>query len=267
MIFTKGPVVVAKDFYDKPQGLIRIGHQVYFLKRGIRDNLESEAKGLEALICANHSLVIPHPILIDHDHKGYFLISESLDLRHPPNWYSAARGISDLHLNTSTNYGWACNNWIGLDEQINTWSENWSCFFINWRIKPKLEKLKRLGFHLNKEKNLLSAIDFHLSTHNPEPALLHGDLWRGNIGFTEHGPAVFDPSCYYGDREVDIAMTKLFGSFPPQFYQTYCSFTPLYSLSSTRHTIYNFYHILNHAIIFGGNYFAECKKYAISLLD
>ena len=73
-------------------------------------------------------------------------------------------------------------------------------------------------------------------------------------------PVIFDPAVYYGDREVDIAMTELFGRFPQAFYQAYESSWPLAPGYDLRKQLYNLYHILNHFNLFGGGYEAQANR-------
>ena len=98
--------------------------------------------------------------------------------------------------------------------------------------------------------------------------LIHGDLWSGNIstGLNEKG-IIFDPSCWWADSEVDIAMTRLFGGFSADFYNEYYKLVKEKDGSHKRSTIYNFYHILNHANMFGGSYINEVKNYIKMILD
>ena len=101
----------------------------------------------------------------------------------------------------------------------------------------------------------------------PPAALLHGDLWRGNAAFLADGsPVLFDPAVYFGDREADLAMTELFGGFPREFYSTYREAEPLDPGYETRKTLYNLYHVLNHANLFGGGYAAQAERMIESLL-
>ncbi|HUA88421.1 MAG TPA: fructosamine kinase family protein, partial [Steroidobacteraceae bacterium] len=94
-----------------------------------------------------------------------------------------------------------------------------------------------------------------LAGHSPAPALLHGDLWGGNWASTGDGvPVVFDPAAYYGDPEADLAMTALFGGFGEEFYQAYCELRPRRAGWRERADLYNLYHVLNHANLFGGAY-------------
>lgn len=116
------------------------------------------------------------------------------------------------------------------------------------------------GSFPNQEK-LLAAIPELLADHQVEPALVHGDLWGGNAGCTVSGePVIFDPATYFGDREVDIAMTELFGGFPAAFYQGYNEVFPLDAGYEQRKTLYNLYHIINHFNLFGGGYASQANR-------
>ena len=95
---------------------------------------------------------------------------------------------------------------------------------------------------------------YELAHHQPAPSLLHGNLWRGNLGFCDGEGVLYDPACYYGDREVDIAMSELFGSLPSAFYQGYNEVWPLDDTYQIRKEIYNLYPLLNQLYQFGEGY-------------
>jgi fructosamine-3-kinase len=100
-----------------------------------------------------------------------------------------------------------------------------------------------------------------LSQHQPHPSLVHGDLWSGNAAITVDGePVILDPATYWGDREVDLAMTELFGGFPAAFYRGYNDVFPLDAGYQKRKTLYNLYHILNHFNLFGGGYASQANR-------
>jgi fructosamine-3-kinase len=106
-----------------------------------------------------------------------------------------------------------------------------------------------------------------LLNHKPMNTLIHGDLWSGNVGIDKSGRGViFDPASWWADNEVDIAMTKLFGGFGREFYEEYHKIFPIRKGFEKRIIIYNFYHILNHANMFGGSYFNQVKEYVKSIL-
>ena len=92
-------------------------------------------------------------------------------------------------------------------------------------------------------------------------SLVHGDLWSGNSAYCQDGsPCIYDPAVYYGDREVDIAMTRLFGGHSREFYASYDEQWALPEGWEDRQTIYNAYHILNHFVLFGGGYLQQGKS-------
>ena len=100
-----------------------------------------------------------------------------------------------------------------------------------------------------------------LEAHAPPPSLVHGDLWGGNAGATALGePVIFDPATYYGDREVDLAMTTLFDKQPDAFYAAYDEAYPRPAGWKQRETVYNLYHILNHDVLFGGGYLSSAHR-------
>ncbi len=114
---------------------------------------------------------------------------------------------------------------------------------------------------------LLESLDAFFTSYRPVPSLLHGDLWGGNWGTDTAGrPVVFDPAVYFGDRETDIAMTRLFGGFGNRFYTAYHSNWPLDQAAGTRRTLYNLYHVLNHLNLFGGSYLAQAEDMTARLL-
>jgi fructosamine-3-kinase len=118
-----------------------------------------------------------------------------------------------------------------------------------------------------KGEQLAAALPQLLAGHAPSASLLHGDLWRSNAGFLADGtPVLFDPAVYFGDREADLAMTELFGGFPRDFYSAYGEVAPLDQAYAARKTLYNLYHVLNHANLFGGGYAMQAERMIDRLL-
>lgn len=171
---------------------------------------------------------------------------------------------------TSSCFGFAQDNFIGTTPQPNTWTNNWVTFWREQRLGFQLRlaaqngyggQLQRLG------EKLLDVLPAFFAGYTPQPALLHGDLWSGNHVFLADGtPAIFDPAVYYGDRECDLAMTELFGGYPADFYAAYRANYPLDAGYSTRRELYNLYHILNHANLFGGGYQRQAEQVMRRLL-
>lgn len=167
-------------------------------------------------------------------------------------------GLARLHRTTSARFGFDADNFIGSTVQPNGWRGNWDEFFAQQRLGFQLDLAREngLGARLQKAgERLLAVLPELFADHAPQPSLLHGDLWGGNRACDEHGrPVIFDPAVYYGDREADLAMTRLFGGFGADFYAAYQQEWPLPPGASGRIDLYNLYHVLNHANLFGGAY-------------
>jgi protein-ribulosamine 3-kinase len=171
--------------------------------------------------------------------------------------------LAQLHRTTQAKFGWHRDNTIGLTPQRNTAADNWLAFYRNERLGFQLDLLaKNVGDSALEQagRRLLGRLDAFFSGHEPQPSLLHGDLWGGNWFTASSGePVIFDPACYYGDREADIAMTYLFGGFAPAFYAAYEAAWPLDEGHERRRDLYNLYHVLNHANLFGGGYLRQAR--------
>ncbi|MEG3863571.1 fructosamine kinase family protein, partial [Microcoleus sp. herbarium12] len=158
-------------------------------------------------------------------------------------------------------FGWSVNNAIGSTPQINNWAADWAEFWAEHRIGYQLQLARRRGGNFSQGETLLAAIPKLLEGYKPQPSLVHGDLWGGNASVTSAGePVIFDPATYWGDREVDMAMTELFGGFSPAFYRGYNEVWLLDSGYEKRKTLYNLYHILNHFNLFGGSYESQANQ-------
>ena len=169
------------------------------------------------------------------------------------------QGLALLHKSSSEwskkNFGWEEEGFIGSSTQARGWESNWGEFFVNYRLRPQLLQAKKWGVRIDDYEDILIYLSLYLNDHNPKISIVHGDLWSGNCGSTENGlGSLYDPACYWADREVDISMTKLFGGFNREFYKGYEDIWPLNKFSKDRTDIYNLYHLLNHANIFGGSY-------------
>jgi fructosamine-3-kinase len=178
-------------------------------------------------------------------------------------------GLAALHGVTAPRFGWWRDNTIGRTPQANEWSEDWVEFFRERRLRPQLALAARHGLATlaGPGERLLAALPALLAGHVPRCSLLHGDLWGGNWLSSAAGePVLVDPAVYYGDRETDLAMTRLFGGFGPAFYRAYQSAAPLPAGAALRAQLYNLYHVLNHANLFGGGYAREARDLMERLL-
>ncbi|NEO42813.1 MAG: fructosamine kinase family protein [Moorea sp. SIO4A3] len=157
-------------------------------------------------------------------------------------------------------FGWNQNNTIGSTPQVNQWMSDWVEFFVDYRLGYQFQLARRRSGHFPKQDQLLAVVP-KLLDHQPQPSLVHGDLWGGNAAITMAGePVIFDPATYVGDREVDIAMTELFGGFPAAFYRGYNEVWPLEQGYKRRKKLYNLYHILNHFNLFGSGYESQANR-------
>ena len=182
------------------------------------------------------------------------------DIQASNDWYKLGEQLALLHKNSEHGqFGWDHDNYIGHTRQVNPWSSNWKRFFSEQRIGWQLQLLHEKGIHIGDIDHIVQECHDGLNHHSPKPRLVHGDLWSGNLAFFEDTPLIYDPACYYGDREVDIAMTELFGRLPADFYSGYQSIQPLDRGYDKRKNIYNFYHVLNHANMFGGVYVEQSQ--------
>lgn len=212
----------------------------------------AEADGLCAL--GNATLRTPRMIAQGVAGGQAYLLLQLLELQSNGSFEALGRMLAHAHRGQGPRFGWARDNYIGSTLQKNAWMDNWAEFWRQQRMTPQLELAHSNGFDLGNVK-----VDELLENHQPQPSLLHGDLWRGNIGFTADGPVVFDPAVYYGDREADLAMTELFGGFPREFYAAYNEVFPLDAGYEERKHLYNLYHLLNHLNLFGRGYLPQVE--------
>ncbi|MGJ8692342.1 MAG: fructosamine kinase family protein [Thalassotalea sp.] len=176
-------------------------------------------------------------------------------------WFELGVQLAELHQSTSHGqFGWFEDNYIGTTIQPNRWQTNWRSFFCEQRIAWQLQLLTEKSVILGDIAYIVSICKDLLAHHQVSPCLVHGDLWQGNVGFIDQQPIIYDPACYFGDREVDIAMTELFGQFPAAFYRGYQHTYPLPMSYEHRKVVYNFYHILNHLNMFKGAYIEQAQS-------
>ena len=254
---------------------IEFSQRKLFLKKNIRNKkfLEFEKYCIQNLRkYINHeNLVIPEVIAYKNINNIEILFLEWIDM-HNFDQKKLGKGLGEMHLKSSESnpkmFGSHVEGFIGTTDQKKGWEDNWIDCFLNLRIIPQLLNLK--SSILNKEiiNKVQKKIKSELLSHKPINALVHGDLWSGNAGMEKSGKGViFDPASWWADNEVDIAMTKLFGGFRKEFYEEYHKIFPVKKGFEKRIIIYNFYHILNHANMFGGGYLKQVKDYVKAILN
>ena len=217
-----------------------------------------EAKGLE-ILAGTGCIRIPKVINTGETANYSFLLLESIEEKKPQQnfWHELGKNLACLHKNTSQNFGLEHDNYIGTLHQSNTFHGKWTDFFREERIKPMMKSALLSKLLNSKDLDLAERLFDRLTEIFPEsePSLIHGDLWSGNFMTDEHGmPCLIDPAVYYGNREMDIAMSKLFGGFNPQFYEAYHYYYPLSSGWEKRLNICKLYPLLVHLNLFGGQY-------------
>ncbi|MDF5722181.1 MAG: fructosamine kinase family protein [Rhizonema sp. PD37] len=231
---------------------------------------EAEALGLQHML-QTATIRVPKPICWGISSDSGYIVLEWLEMGrgNTITWEEMGRKLAAMHKATSSQgFGWVMNNTIGSTPQINTQTADWTEFYAKYRLGYQFQLARRQGGSFPQEKELLAALPILLADHQPQASLVHGDLWGGNAGCTELGePVIFDPATYYGDREVDIAMTELFGSLPAAFYHGYNEVWPLDKGYERRKTLYNLYHILNHFNLFGGSYQGQANRMINQILN
>jgi fructosamine-3-kinase len=235
--------------------------------------LEAEADGLRELSRAN-AVRVPRVLACGADEHNAFLALEWIELARSSSSAASAKlgeQLARQHRATSDRFGWRRDNTIGSTPQVNTPAASWVEFFRERRLRYQLELAARNGYSGRIQElgaELLEHIDAFFVDHRPAPSLLHGDLWGGNAAVDAEGaPVIFDPAVYYGDREADLAMTRLFGGFGAAFYSAYEAAWPLAAGARARVDLYNLYHVLNHVNLFGGGYETQAESMLERLLS
>lgn len=252
---------------------VNSGSTFYFLKTHqshMHSMLMNESQNLHALAATN-TIPVPMPLAHGIIDSYCYLLLEYLSFQNSRSHAKLGELLANLHQNTGNHFGWEQDNWIGATPQQNEKNSNWLTF---WRKN-------RLGYQLNLVKNnngphtlieicerLYVDFDPLFQNYSPVPNLLHGDLWCGNFGFIKNDtPVIFDPACYFGDRETDIAMTMLFSGFNQEFYRAYNYRYPLDSGFQIRKDFYNTYHLLNHFNLFSGGYASQAEQLCQKVLS
>lgn len=242
----------------------------YFVKLNSAVRLEmfvAEAGGLKEMHKTG-TIYVPEPITYGSCSNMSYLVLEALDFGSSGDWQAMGRQLAKMHQQTADRFGWERDNTIGSTPQHNQWTDSWADFFRDQRLRFQFELARKNGHHFEQADALLESVPDLLKGHAPEPSLLHGDLWSGNAGFLSDGkPVIYDPACYYGDRETDLAFSKYFGGFPSDFYKGYQTEWPLPDGYEQRKILYNLYHVVNHANLFGGGYAGSAQQMIRQLIQ
>jgi len=225
---------------------------------------EAEARGLE-LLSKHSQFEIPRVLKTDAENNTAYLVMEWITNggQNPDFWENFAQNLADMHRHSADQFGLDYPNYIGSLHQQNDFRKRWPEFYIEMRLEPQLRMARDRGHAdaalIRSFEKLFSRME-NLFPAEP-PALLHGDLWSGNFMCTASGQAtIFDPAIYYGHREMDMAMSKLFGGFDRSFYEFYHESYPLENGWQERIPLGQLYPLLVHVNLFGSGYLSQVKS-------
>lgn len=232
---------------------------------------ESEAEGLRSL-AATHTIRVPHVECVGSLGNAAYLIMEFIPMTNESDYTALGAALAGLHAHKGeTQFGFHIDNYLGITPQKNTArTESWIEFFREHRLKAQMNLLTERDIcsdksYLDKLQTVIDHVgDFFDQDESDalKPSLLHGDLWSGNWGFTagseQRQPVIFDPACYWGHNEAELAMMTLFGKLPAEFYAAYFSVMPKATRFEDRVPLYQLYHALNHYNLFGSGYRSLC---------
>ncbi len=245
---------------------LQTGKETYLLKWNadpLPGMFETEAHGLQ-LLAATHTVRVPAVYHVEAATEAHppFILLEWLEGR-SQSQEQLGQQLAELHRQgvspqTPPVYGLDRNNYLGSSVQKNDWQEDWVQFFSAFRLQPQIEMARR-NHRLPTERQrrlekLIERLRDLLGDVERRPALIHGDLWGGNVIPGPQGLALIDPAVSYSDREAEIAYTELFGGFSTGFYAAYNESWPLDPGYTQRRDLYNLYHLLNHLNLFGESY-------------
>lgn len=213
---------------------------------------------------------VPRPLTAGPD----FLVMEAFSRGRPAaDWQEQmGRRLALLHQFTRRDeYGFDSENYLGTTLQPNNPSADWIAFWREQRLGWQLTLYGRQASAddpvLVLGEQLMARLDDRLAGPAEPAVLLHGDLWSGNAAADETGqPVIYDPASYYGHREAEFGMMRLFGGFTAECEAAYQEVWPLAPGYDERIPVYRLYHELNHLNLFGAMYHSQCVATLRSLV-
>ncbi|XP_065549933.1 ketosamine-3-kinase-like isoform X2 [Lathamus discolor] len=237
--------------YDTDHGRVFVKSNA---KAEARRMFEGEMASLEAIL-KTQTIKVPKPIkVIDLSGGTTLFVMEHLEMR-GLNRHSAKLGtqLADLHLH---------NQQLGEklkkeESTVNEWQNDWVTFFAKQRIQPQMDMIEKNSGD-REARELWAQLQLKIPSLFCDveivPALLHGDLWGGNVAEDDSGPVIFDPASFYGHSEYELAIAGMFGGFSSSFYSAYHSKIPKAAGFEKRLKLYQLFHYMNHWNHFGTGY-------------
>ncbi|NVK03214.1 MAG: fructosamine kinase family protein [Flavobacteriia bacterium] len=220
------------------------------------DVFEKEAAGLKALAeCP--ALNVPKVLQEGSHNEVDFLLLEYIENGTGAVDFEFGDHLAELHKMTSSSFGWESDNYIGSLPQVNTPTPSWQEFFVEYRLNVRVKELRDAGAVSRADISIFDSLAARFEERIPKesPSFLHGDLWSGNALVDNSGQTwLIDPAVYYGHREMDLAMMKLFGGFSEGVFRAYNERFPLEPEWKSRVQLNQLYPMLVHAVLFGGHY-------------
>lgn len=251
---------------------LELGNFQFFVKlnrAGLLPMFDAEKAGLDA-IRQSCTLRVPEVFMTGQADDHAFIVMEFMQLGGPPDADRLAVALAAMHGSFNERFGFHVDNTIGSTAQVNTFNDDWVGFWRRHRLEFQLDLARQNDLDarlIDAGYRLAEKLGCFFTTYQPRPSLLHGDLWSGNRDFDVDGnPVIYDPACYYGDHETDLAMMELFGHPGNRFFSRYAESFPIDAGYPLRRDLYNLYHIVNHALLFGGAYQAQALRMTGKLL-
>jgi fructosamine-3-kinase len=228
---------------------------------GLPAMFEKEKNGIDA-IAKTGSIAVPGEMVSSQTGDEQWLLMEWIDEGRTTKgfWKNFGASLAAMHRFESSSFGFHESNYMGALPQSNTIHDRWECFFISERLVPQVTLACRKGYISSKEERIFERLYLRLDVifSAEKPCLVHGDLWNGNFICDQQAhPVLIDPAVYYGNRNVDLAMTTLFGGFDDVFYEAYNYYYPFPANYKEQWKLLNLYPLLIHLNLFGKSYLSS----------
>lgn len=208
------------------------------------------------------ALKTPQITQINQIKQAHYYLMEYMPNQMKANdyWEIFGRQLALTHLTSADLFGLHFDNYIGQLEQLNAAKKPRAAdFFIHNRLETQIELARNKGFHFKALDSFYKNIENLIL--DEKPALIHGDLWHGNLLSDEKGnPGVIDTACCFGPRAMDWAMMELFGGFDSSWIDSYHEVYPLPTSWKKHLGIWQLYYLLVHLNIFGKSYYNPCQE-------